>query len=55
MALPASMRIGFTTICVTTELYGHLESLKVHPRQPFHEVISTAVSLTGQHGQPRRR
>lgn len=41
------MRLGFTTICVPTELHHALEDLKVHPRQAYHEVISTALRQAG--------
>lgn len=39
------MRIGFTTICVPTDLHRTLEGLKVHPRQPYHEVIAAALQV----------
>lgn len=48
-----AMRVGFTTICVPTELHQALEARKVHPRQAYHEVISTVLRNTG--GVRKRR
>ena len=42
------MRVGFTTICVPTELHESLAELKVHPRQAYHEVISAALRAAGR-------
>lgn len=48
-----SMRLGFTTICVHTDLHATLAALKLHPRQPYHEV-STALRKV-ENARERRR
>ncbi|HUR61282.1 MAG TPA: hypothetical protein VM286_02825 [Candidatus Thermoplasmatota archaeon] len=40
----------FTSIRIPTELRDALERVKVHPRQPFHEIIGGLVQVPMGHG-----
>jgi len=35
---------GFTTICLPLDVHEALRDRKVHPRQPFHEVIAVLLN-----------